>query len=156
MTTSIIDPLANEISCSLEHEPELIFFTWKVQVQNLAANKATIVDPSGLLTLVLDDVEWNNHIANRVVAADGTVSVAPRPAEPVHISITNGTTNAQISVAKYSNERHAIWHQAKAALKADIIRSLGPTLASTIGPPPQDSPRYWCPTLWQRSRVSTG
>ncbi len=57
MTTTIIDPLANEVACSLEHEPELIFFTWKFQVQNLAANKATIVDPLGLLTLVLDDVE---------------------------------------------------------------------------------------------------
>jgi hypothetical protein len=108
MATTITDPFANEISCSLEHEPELIFFTWKVQVQNLAANKATIVDPSGLLTLVLDDVEWINHIANRVVAADGSVTIAPRPTEPVYIPITNGMTNAQISVAKYSNERHAI------------------------------------------------
>ncbi len=87
------------------------------------------------MTLVLDDVEWDNHIANRIVAADGLVTIAPRPIEPVHIPITNGMTNAQISVAKYSNERHAIWHQAKAALKADIIRSLGPTPASTIGPP---------------------
>jgi hypothetical protein len=135
MTTTTIDPLANEITCSLEHEPELIFFTWKVQVQNLAANKATIVDASGLLTLVLDNAEWDNHIANRIVTADGSVTIAPRPTEPVHIPITNGMTNAQINVAKYSNERHAIWHQAKAALKADIIRSLGPTLSSTIGVP---------------------
>ena len=134
--TTTFDPLANEIGCCLEHEPELIFFTWKVQVQNLAANKATLVDPSGLLTVVLDQAEWDAHIANRLVAADGSVAVAPRPTEPVHIPITNGMTNAQISVAKYSNDRHAIWHAAKSHLKADIIRSLGPTLASTIGPPP--------------------
>jgi hypothetical protein len=92
--------------------------------------------PIGSLDLVLDDVEWDTHIANRIVAADGSVTVVPRPIEPVHIPITNGVTNAQISVAKYSNERHATWHQAKAALKADITRSLGPTLASTIRPPP--------------------
>ena len=57
MTTAntTIDPLATGIGCSLEHEPELIFFQWKVQAQNLAASKATIVDASGLLTLVLDD-----------------------------------------------------------------------------------------------------
>ncbi len=35
-------------------------------------------------------------------------------------------------MAKYSNERHLIWHDAKASLKVDIIRSLGSTLASTI------------------------
>ncbi len=136
MTTTTIDPLATVIGCSLEHEPELLFFTWKVQVQNLAANKATIVDKSGLLTLVLNNPEWDNHAANRIVAADGTVSVEPRPVEPAHVPITAGVTNAQISVAKYSNDRHAIWHEAKASLKAEIIRSLGPTLASTIGPPP--------------------
>ena len=57
MTTTTIDPLATGIACSLEIEPELVFFTWKVQVQNLASSKATIVDVSGLLTLVLDDGE---------------------------------------------------------------------------------------------------
>jgi hypothetical protein len=45
-------------------------------------------------------------------------------------------TNARISVAKYSNDRHLIWHEARTSLKTEIIRSLGPTLASTIGPPP--------------------
>jgi hypothetical protein len=138
MTTAntTIDPLATGIGCSLEHEPELIFFQWKVQAQNLAASKATIVDASGLLTLVLDDVEWNQHTVNQIVAADGTVTIAPRPVEPVHVPITNGMTNAQISVAKYSNDRHLIWHEARTTLKVEIIRSLGPTLASTIGPPP--------------------
>ncbi len=56
-TTTNIDPLATQIGCSLEHEPEPLFFTWKVQVQNVAANKATIVDASGLLTLVLSNEE---------------------------------------------------------------------------------------------------
>ena len=89
--TTIIDPLANEIECCLEHEPELIFFTWKVQVQNLAANKETLVDPSGLLTVVLDQTEWDAHIANRLVAADGSVAVAPRPTEPVQNPLTAAT-----------------------------------------------------------------
>jgi hypothetical protein len=45
-------------------------------------------------------------------------------------------TNAQISVAKYGNDRHQIWHKAKDTFKAALIRSLGPTLASSIAPPP--------------------
>jgi hypothetical protein len=100
----------------LEHEPELLFFTWKVQVQNLAANKATIVDASGLLTLVLSDKEWANHNVNRSFAPNGTLVIVPRPTEPTHIPIINGMTNAQIAVAKYNNDRDVIWHDAKAAL----------------------------------------
>ncbi len=79
-TTTTIDPLATGIACSLEHEPELVFFTWKVQVQNLAASKATIVDASGLLTLVLDDGEWNIHSVNQLVDIGGAAVIAPRPA----------------------------------------------------------------------------
>ncbi len=136
MTINInLDPLATEIGCSLEHEPELLFFTWKVQVQNLAVNKATIVAESGLLTLVMTDSEWAENSANQSVDGNGLLVIPPRPVEPAHIPITNGLTNAHIFVAKYSNDRHLVWHDAKAALKADIIGSLGPTLASTIGPP---------------------
>jgi hypothetical protein len=84
----------------------------------------------------MTDREWAEHSANQSVDGNGLLVIAPRPMEPAHIPITNGLTNAQISVAKYSNDRHLVWHDAKAALKADIIRCLGPTLASTIGPPP--------------------
>ncbi len=62
--------------------------------------------------------------------------IAPRLVEAAHVPITAGMTNAQISVAKYTNDRHLIWHEARTSLKNDIIRSLGPTLSSTIGPPP--------------------
>jgi hypothetical protein len=72
----------------------------------LAASKATIVDASGLLTLVLDDGEWNTHSVNQLVGIGGAAVIAPRPAEPVHVPITAGMTNAQISVAKYDNDRH--------------------------------------------------
>ncbi len=94
------------------------------------------MDTSGLLILVLDDREWNAHSANQLVGIGGAVTIAPRPVEPAHVPITAGMTNAQISVAKYTNDRHLIWHDARTALKNEIIRSLGPTLASTICPPP--------------------
>ncbi len=48
------------------------------------------------------------YTANRTVAADGTIVIAVRPVPPLHVPITNGMTNAQISVAKYSNDRHAL------------------------------------------------
>ena len=127
---------AGEIGVSLEHDPELIYFTWKVNIQNRAASMATIVERTGLLSLILTDVEWNDYSANRTIAADGTIIIAVRPVPPDHVPITNGMTNAQISVAKYSNDRHAVWHEAQESFKAMLIRSLGPTLDGTLGPPP--------------------
>jgi hypothetical protein len=57
----------------------------------------------------------------------------------VHVPIVNGMTNSAISVAKYANEMHQAWHNASVDLKASMTRSLGPTLAGTLGPPPMVS-----------------
>jgi hypothetical protein len=97
---------------------------------------ATLVQPTGLLIQMLTDGEWDAYGANRSVTPNGTLTIAQRPPEPTHDPILNGMTNAQISVAKYNNDRHKIWHEATADLKQSIIASLGPTLAGTIGPPP--------------------
>jgi hypothetical protein len=45
-------------------------------------------------------------------------------------------TGNAIAVAKYSNDRHQIWNEAKTVLKRGIVESLGPTLSATFGPPP--------------------
>jgi hypothetical protein len=122
---------------SMENErPGTYVFTWKVGVENYAANKATIVEQTGLLSSILSDPEWDNCSLNRTTSPDGTLTIAPRPAPPVHIPITAGMTNADIAVAKYNNDRHLIWHDALASFKSALIRSLGPTLEGTIGPPP--------------------
>jgi hypothetical protein len=47
-----------------------------------------------------------------------------------------GMTNATISVAKYENERHMMWHTAQAGFKSSLIRSLDPSVDGAIGPPP--------------------
>ncbi len=96
------------ITESLEFEPELNYLTWKVSVEKVAASKATIVDPTGLLTEILTDTEWENSTLNRSNSPGGTLIIKPRPIAPVHTPIVMGMTNAQISVAKYDNERHLI------------------------------------------------
>ena len=124
------------ISLSLEEDPELTYFSWKVQVEDAASNAATLVEPTGLLTLILKDPAWEAYPPNRVTSPGGTLTIAVRPVLPTHMPITNGMTNAQISVAKYDNERHTTWHKARETFKTVLIRSLGPTLAGTIAPPP--------------------
>jgi hypothetical protein len=81
---------------------------------------------------------------NRTASPGGTVTIAARPVPPVHVPITIGMSNAAISVAKYSNERHQIWHSAQTGFKAVLIRSLGqgPTLEGVIGPPLMASRRF--------------
>ena len=133
MTTT--DQLA-AITESLEFEPELNYLTWKVSVENLAASKATIVDPTGLLSEILTDTEWDNSTLNRSNSPGGTLSIKPRPVAPAHTPIVMGMTNAAISVAKYDNDRHQTWHDAQVSFKSALIRSLGPTLGCAIGPPP--------------------
>ena len=135
MTTSS-DTLSDATLLSMELDPELMFFTWKVGVENYAANKATIVEPTGLLSAILTDAEWQACALNRTHSPGGTLTVAPRPTPPVHVPITSGMTNANISVAKYTNDRHQTWHDALASFKGKLIKSLGPTLEGTIGPPP--------------------
>lgn len=137
MTTISNEVLSGEMGISLEHDPELLYWAWKVHMENAAANMATIVHPTGLLSEILTTQEWDAYEANRTVSPQGnTVVIAPRPAAPHHEAITAGMTNAAISVAKYNNERHKTWHDAVSSLKKSVIKSLGPTLGGTIGPPP--------------------
>ena len=123
------------LSINLEEDPELSYFTWKVQVEDVASNAATVVEATGLLTLILKDPAWEAYPPNRTTSPGGTMRVAPRPVIPAHVPITGGMLNAQISVAKYNNDRFEIWHSAKESFKAKLVNSLGPTLGSTIGPP---------------------
>jgi hypothetical protein len=135
MTTSS-DNLSDDTFVSMEIDPELMFFTSKVGLENHAANKATIVESTGLLSAILSDQEWDACALNRSTSSGGTLTLAARPAPPVHVPIIAGMKNSAISVAKYSNDRHQIWHDALASFKTKLIRSLGPTLEGTIGPPP--------------------
>jgi hypothetical protein len=125
-----------DIGASLEHEPELHYFLWKVGAEDFASRKATIVEPTGLLTTILTHQEWPAYAMNRTTSPGGTLTIAPRSTIPAHIPITNGMTNSAISVAKYANDRHQIWHDAQTSFKTALIRSLGPTLEGAIVPPP--------------------
>jgi hypothetical protein len=125
------------IATPMDTDPELAFFTWKVNVEDVAAGATTLVQPTpGLLSILLSDVDWNTYEANRSTSPNGTVTVAARPTPPTHVPIAAGMTGNAVAVAKYANELHHQWHDASRSFKAAVIQSLGPTLAGTIGPPP--------------------
>ena len=134
--TMATDPTDTTFTINLEEDPEIAYFTWKVEAEDVASNAATVVEPTGLLTLIMKDNEWATYPPNRTTSPGGTITIAPRPVIPAHTPITAGMLNATISVAKYNNDRFDLWHAAKESFKAQLVRSLGPTLAGTIGPPP--------------------
>jgi hypothetical protein len=123
------------IDISLECEPERNCLPWRVS-ENFAASKATVIAPTGLLTDILSYSQWDALPLNRSASPGGTVTIALQLTLPTHIPITMGITNAAISVAKYENERHMMWHTAQAGFKSSLIRSLGPSLEGAIGPLP--------------------
>jgi hypothetical protein len=135
MTTNATD-ISYDLGVNLEEDPELNILSWKLKVQEVASSLATSVSPSGLLTHILDNQEWQDHLANRSTSPGGTITVAPRPVSPAHVPIVNGMNANAIAVAKYTNDRRQIWHEAKNALKRCIVDSMGPTLAAAFGPPP--------------------
>ena len=129
------------ITTSMDLDPEINYFGWRLNVEDVAAGAATLIVPTGLLTTVMTDPEWNAYPANTSTTpatanAAAQTTIAARPVEPTHKTIVSGMTGPQIAVIKYGNDRHEIWHLAKEQLKASIIKSLGDTLAGTVAPPP--------------------
>jgi hypothetical protein len=86
----------HDISVNLENEAELNILAWRLEVQAIASSLATIVTPTDLLTHVLTDQEWRDHLANRTTSPNGTVTVAARPNSPRHVPIVTGMTPTAI------------------------------------------------------------
>jgi hypothetical protein len=129
------------IAVTLDDDPEINYFGWRICVEDVAANAATLIEPTGLLTLVMTDGEWASYPANTTITAAtahaaATTTVAARPVEPTHSAIIAGMNGPAISIAQYGNKRHETWHNAKEQLKMTIVNSLETTLATTIAPPP--------------------
>ena len=49
------DPTDTTFTINLEEDPEIAYFTWKVEAEDVASKAATVVEPTGLLTLIMKD-----------------------------------------------------------------------------------------------------
>jgi hypothetical protein len=95
------------ISTVLDVELEVNYFLWKINVEDVAANAATLIEPTGLLSMVMNDEEWNNYPANSTTNANtGAITISARPTSPVHKPIVAGMTGPNIAICKYGNDRH--------------------------------------------------
>jgi hypothetical protein len=72
----------SDIGISLEHDPELSYWSWKINTENTVANMATLVHPTGLLNDVLTDQEWTDYPANRTVSPEARLPLPRAPPNP--------------------------------------------------------------------------
>ena len=94
------------IATTLDEDPEINFFTWKLNIEDVAAGAATLIEPTGLLTVVMTDEEWAAYPANTVAVAatanaPATTAITGRPTEPTHKPITAGMTGPTIAINRY-------------------------------------------------------
>ncbi len=114
-----------EILTTLDEDPKLNYFPWQLNVRNAAAAMCKTITPRGLLSVVLEDDQWQVYPANISIDAQGATAIAGRYTPPEHIEATSTMSSADLYVAKASNEERLQWVTHEEALKTAIVTSLG-------------------------------
>lgn len=114
-----------EILTTLEEDPKMRFFPWELNVRNAAAALCKTITPRGLLSVVLEDDQWQAYPTNITSDAHGTLVIANRYTPPVHVDVNGTMSSAELYVAKASNDELLQWVTHEEALKNAIVKSLG-------------------------------
>jgi hypothetical protein len=72
--TSDTQPIIKQ---TLDIDPEINFIPWELNVQDVAATKARNLHPRVLLSLVLNQNQWDTHVLNTSIV-DGHAVIADR------------------------------------------------------------------------------
>ena len=114
-----------EILTTLDENPKLNYFPWQLNVRNAAAALCKTITPRGLLSVVLEDDQWQAYPANISIDAQGAAVIADRYTPPVHVEATGTMSSADLYVAKAANDELLQWVTHEEALKTAIVKSLG-------------------------------
>ena len=52
------------IATTMDVDPEINYFGWRLNVEDVAAGAATLIEPTGLLTTVMSDAQWDAYPDN--------------------------------------------------------------------------------------------
>jgi hypothetical protein len=121
-----------EILTTLDENPQVSYFPWRLDVHDTAAGMAKSIHPNGLLSSILTDAEWAAYPGNATLDGNGQIQVADRYQVPAYIEINNNMTNVELYVAKASNDRRQGWIDAEETLKRAVKQSLGPVVHQNI------------------------
>ena len=121
-----------EILTTLDNDPHVTFFSWEMDVQDVASSMAKSIHPLGLLSEVLTDAQWAAYPGNATTDQAGNIQIAARYQLSVYVEIHAGMNNIDLYVAKASNDRHQQWIDSREALKRAILKSLGKVIRQVI------------------------
>jgi hypothetical protein len=126
-----------QIKQTLETDPEINFINWELNMQNVAANAMrTIAGEQGLLSLVLNQAQWDTHALNISTDAHGQTVIATRFAAPAYVELEAKMSATEITIAKSRNKMREDRMVAEQNLKMAIMDSVGLTIRHIIAPPP--------------------
>ena len=133
MTTST--KINVEILTTLDEDPKVNYFPWQLNVRNAAAALCKTITPRGLLSLVLEDDQWQAYPANVSIDAQGATVIASRYTPPAHVDVTSTMSSSDLYVAKSANDERLQWVTHEEALKTAIVTSLGLVVRQIIQHP---------------------
>ncbi len=125
----------------LDTDPEINFIPWELNIQDVAATKARNLHPRGLLSLVLNQHQWDTHALNTSIV-DGQAVIANRFVLPNYQEVSEEMNASQITVARIRNKVRDDWMSAEQQLKLAVMDSVGDTIRHIIAPPPIDHFRH--------------
>jgi len=121
-----------DILTTLENDPHVTFFSWEMDVHDVAASMAKSIHPHGLLSEVLTDAQWAAYPGNSTIDQAGNILIADRYQLPADVDIHGGMNNIDLYVAKASNDRLQLWIDSREVLKRAILKSLGRVVRQVI------------------------
>ena len=67
-----------EILTTLDHDPHVSFFSWEMDVQDVASSMAKSIHALGLLSEVLTVAQWAAYPGNATTDQAGNIQIAAR------------------------------------------------------------------------------
>ncbi len=96
-----------------------------MNVRNAATALCKTITPRGLLSVVLEDDQWQAYPTNISIDAQGTMVIANRYTPPVYVDVNGTMSSADLYVAKAAIDELLEWVTHEEALKTAIVKSLG-------------------------------
>jgi hypothetical protein len=88
---------------TLDTDPEINFIPWELNIQDVVATKERNLHSRGLLSLVLNQHQWDTHALNTSIV-DAHAVIASRFVLPDYQEVNEEMTASQITVARIRNK----------------------------------------------------
>ncbi len=104
------------IKQTLDTDLEINFIPWELNIQDVAATKARNLYPRGLLSLVVNQHQWDTHALNTSIVDEQT-EIANRFVLPDYQEVSEDLNSSQITVARIRKQSLRRLDERRATIK---------------------------------------